>query len=105
VGAYRTKEAGMDIDAGGKMIGMEDLQATDELPFNGPIELGKMLSTSPNAQACFARQLFRFARGGENGDKDACAISKLQGVFRESGFDMQRLLLEVVRGKSFLTRS
>jgi hypothetical protein len=51
-----------------------------------------------------ARQLYRFARGGENGGKDACAISKLQGAFRESGFDLQRLLLEVVRGKSFLTR-
>jgi hypothetical protein len=104
VGAYRAQEAGADIDASGKLIGLEDLGDASELPFSGPLELGKILSTSPNAQACVARQLYRFARGGENGGKDACAISKLQGAFRESGFDLQRLLLEVVRGKSFLTR-
>jgi hypothetical protein len=104
VGAYRAQEAGMDIDAGGKLYGLEDLGAGTMQEFNGPIELGKILSTSANAQACLARQLYRYARGGENGGKDSCAISKLQGVFRDSGFDLQRLLLEVVRGKSFGTR-
>jgi uncharacterized protein (DUF1800 family) len=85
--------------------GLEDLTADTSVKFTGPIELGRLIAASPNAQACMARQIFRFVRGGENGTADACAISKLQAVFRDSGFDLQRLLLEVVRGKSFLTRS
>jgi hypothetical protein len=104
-GAYRAQEAGMDIDASGEVRGLEDLDADTSVKFNGPLELGRLIAQSPNAQACMARQIFRFVRGGENGKADACAISKLQGVFRESGFDLQRLLLEVVRGKSFLTRN
>ncbi|HEY0708256.1 MAG TPA: DUF1592 domain-containing protein [Polyangia bacterium] len=105
VGAYRDKEAGVDVDASGSVLGLEDLASDATVKFNGPIELGKIISESPNAQACLARQLFRYARGGENGTKDACAINKLQTAFRDSGFDLQRLMLEVVRGKSFLTRS
>jgi hypothetical protein len=104
-GAYRAQEAGMDIDAAGEVRGLEDLTADTSVKFNGPIELGRLIAQSPNAQACMARQIFRFVRGGENGTADACAISKLQGVFRDSGFDLQRLLLEVVRGKSFLSRN
>jgi hypothetical protein len=104
-GVYRAQEAGMDIDASGEVRGLEDLTADTSVKFNGPIELGRLIAQSPNAQACMARQIFRFVRGGENGTADACAISKLQGVFRDSGFDLQRLLLEVVRGKSFLSRN
>jgi hypothetical protein len=105
IGAYRAQEAGMDIDAGGDVRGIEDLNADTSAKFNGPIELGRLIANSPNAQACLARQVFRYVRGGENGTADACAISKLQGAFKDSGFDLQRLLLEVVRSKSFLTRS
>ncbi len=104
IGAYREKEGTHDVDASGYVLGLEELGNDVKTPFAGPIELGKILAGSPNAQACFARQLFRYARGGENGSADGCAISKLQAVFKESGFDMRRLLLEVVRGKSFLTR-
>jgi hypothetical protein len=104
-GAYRAQEAGMDVDASGEIRGLEDLNAQTSAKFNGPLELGRLIAGSPNAQACLARQIFRFERGGENGTADACAISKLQAAFRDSGFDLQRLLLEVVRGKSFLTRN
>jgi hypothetical protein len=105
VGAYRIQEAGAPIDDSGEVVGLEDLGADTAAAFAGPAELARLLAASPNAQACFARQMFRYARGGEDGGRDSCAIRRLQTLFVESGFDIKRLLLEVVRQKSFLARS
>jgi hypothetical protein len=105
VGAFRTLEAGEPIDESGEVVGLEDLEAQGAVPFSGPAELSRILAASPNAQACFARQMFRYARGGEDGGRDSCAIRRLQTVFVESGLDVKRLLLEVVRQKSFLIRN
>jgi hypothetical protein len=104
VGAFREDEGGHPIDASGVVRGLEDLDADTETKFDGPIELGHILAKSPNAQACLARQLFRYARGGESA-KDACAIRKLQTGFTGSGLDLQRLLLDTVQQRSFLTRT
>ncbi len=104
VAAYRTIEAGEAIDESGDVVGMESLESDASTPFDGPADLARLLAASPNAQACFARQMFRYARGGEDGGRDSCAIRRLQTLFQESGFDIKRLLLEVVRQKSFLTR-
>lgn len=104
VGAHRETEAGRPIDAVGKVRGLESLHDDTETDFDGPIELGRLLAKSPNAQACLARQLFRFVRGGE-APADGCAIRKLQTAFSAGGFNLQKLLLEVVQQKSFLTRS
>jgi hypothetical protein len=105
VGGYRATEHGKAVDASGEVIGLEDMNDEKRTPFNGLQELGAIVAASPNAQACFARQLFRYARGGENGAIDACAVARLQTAFKESGFDIKRVLVEVVRGKSFLTRN
>jgi hypothetical protein len=105
VGAYRTEENGKPISAAGEIRGIEQLNADTLATFDGPIQLGGLLAASPNAQSCLARQLFRYARGGENGEKDACAIKKLQAAFTASGLNVKQLLLETVKQKSFLTRS
>jgi hypothetical protein len=104
VGAYRETESGHPIDDSGVVRGLENLTDDTEASFHGPIELGQLLAKSANAQACLARQLFRFVRGGEAA-KDGCAIRKLQTAFGTSGFNLQRLMLEAVQQKSFLTRS
>ena len=104
VGSYREMEAGRPIDESGIVRGLEDLNADTVTSFKGPLALGQILARSPNAQACLARQLFRFARGGETA-KDACAIRKLQTAFTGSGLDLQRLLLDTVEQRSFLTRT
>jgi hypothetical protein len=103
VGAYRETEAGRPIDDQGKLLGLEDLDSAEVATFEGPRELGRLLAKSPNAQACLARQLFRYARGGESA-RDACAIRKLQTAFTASGLNLQRLLLDTVQQRSFLTR-
>ena len=70
VGAFRTQEAGEPIDDSGEIVGLEDLKDDSKKPFSGPAELASILGVSPNAQACFARQMFRYARGGEDGGRD-----------------------------------
>jgi hypothetical protein len=104
VGGYREREGALPIDDQGKLRGLEDLAADTEVTFQGPRELGGILAASPNAQACLARQFFRFARGGET-VKDACAIRKLQAAFSDGDFNLQKLLLDTVQQQSFLTRS
>jgi hypothetical protein len=104
VGAYRDSEGGMAIDDAGDVLGLESLAGTDHHPFAGPVQLGALIGASANAQACFARQLYRYARGGEGGGRDACAIKKLQGVFAASGGNIQQLFIEVLKQKSFSQR-
>jgi Protein of unknown function (DUF1592)/Protein of unknown function (DUF1588)/Protein of unknown function (DUF1595)/Protein of unknown function (DUF1585) len=104
VADFRASENGKPISAAGELRGIEQLMADTMAPFDGPLQLGALLAASPNAQACLARQLFRYARGGENGDRDACAIKKLQAAFMAGGLNIKQLLVETVKQKSFLTR-
>jgi hypothetical protein len=98
-------EHGMPVDASGHVRGLETLDEGDKMVnFEGPVQLGTILADSPNAQACLARQLFRYTRGGETA-ADACAIKGLQTAFTQNGLNLQRLLLDVIRQKSFLTRN
>jgi hypothetical protein len=107
VGDYRTQEGapGMPIDSSGELPGLERLDAPTTASFDGPVQLGAMLAESPNAQACLARQVFRYARGGENGTLDACAIKQLQTAFAAGGLNIRQLLIETIKQKSFLSRS
>jgi hypothetical protein len=104
VGAYRETEAGMPIDGSGEVLGLESLTSTDRKPFDGPVQLGALIADSPNAQACFARQLYRYARGGEAGGRDGCAIKKLQAAFTAASGNIQQLFIEVLKQKSFRER-
>jgi hypothetical protein len=103
VAAYRAQENGLTVDASGSLTGLEALDDDTVTPFDGPVALGALLARSPNAQACIARQLFRYARGGERA-ADACAIKSLQAAFTGNGLDLQRLILDVIRQPSFLAR-
>jgi hypothetical protein len=104
VGAYRSDEAGMPVDDSGKVPGLEKLGDPTSVDFHGPIELGNILAESPNAQACLARQMFRFVRGGEV-DSDSCAVQKLQATFNQGGLNIRQLMIETLKQKSFLSRS
>jgi hypothetical protein len=104
VGAYRETEAGMPIDGSGEVLGLESLTSTDRQSFDGPVQLGALIANSPNAQACFARQVYRYARGGEAGGRDGCAIKKLQAAFTAAGGNIQQLFIEALKQKSFRER-
>ena len=103
-GPTATARRAMPIDGSGEVLGLESLASDRPAAVRRTGELGALIAASPNAQACFARQLYRYARGGEAGGRDGCAIKKLQTAFATGGGNIQQLFIEVLRQKSFLER-
>lgn len=104
VGQRRTKENNLVIDTSGELRGREGLTQSDVLKFKGPRELSALLSGSPSAQQCLTLQYFRFARGYEESEGDACSLTKLQKQFESSGLTLKELLVQTALLDSFTTR-
>ena len=100
VGAYRTEEAGIPVDASGQVLGSLDADGA----FNGAVELGTRLAGSTQTQACVARYWYRYAFGLADGDINACALYPVVRDFQASGRDLQELVVAIVRSSSFRTR-
>lgn len=100
IGRHRTTDyEGRPIDESGWVKGIEPSD------FDGPKELAHLLAARPEANACVARQLFRFANGRHERGSDECAIAH---AFSEAGGDeglTYRALLEsFVASDAFLFR-
>jgi len=93
VGQWREQENGVTINASGD----SPLLGT----FNGPVELGKKLAASEEAQACFARRWvdFGYARTSDDGD---CSLQRVQQRFKDVGYNVQQLLVELTQTDDFL---
>jgi hypothetical protein len=92
VGAFRETEQGRAIDATGEL---------DGVPFNGPVELGELLSTSERASACLVRNLYRYATGRSESPTEEPIIEAQVERFRANGLDMQGLMLDIVTSDGF----
>jgi hypothetical protein len=103
VGAFRTTENGTPIDISGSVLGLEtgSMSAT---PFQGPAELAQLLAKSATAEACAATQYFRYTRGFQESNADACAVVHLQQAFADKGLDFKELMVAAVLGDSFRVR-
>ncbi len=82
IGRYRTSEPIVDPATGMKVNDLTiDAEVDVVLDGAGPVHasgaagLGAALAESATAQACFARQWFRFVNGREATDEDACVLS------------------------------
>jgi hypothetical protein len=100
VGAYRTEENGLPVDASGELLGTLDVDG----PFQGAVELGRRLATSKQAQACVTRHWYRYAFGLADGDVNTCALLPVVRDFQASGLDLQELVVALVTSSSFTTR-
>jgi hypothetical protein len=104
VGDYRPMEAGRPVDASGVLLGLE-AWTPNHREVRRAVQLGALLAGSPNAQACMARQLFRYARGGESGDRGRLRHQAPADRLRPVGPEIRQLLLEVIKQKSFASRN
>jgi hypothetical protein len=98
VGAYRTQENGVTIDASGSLPG------TDGKAQNA-IELARLIAASDDTQNCFALQWINYAYGRTLDDSqpaDACLKEQVAKTFRESGENVQQLLLNLTQTEAFL---
>jgi hypothetical protein len=98
VGAYRTEEGGVTIDATGEIVGARDEAAGR---FVGAIELGQKLAASQQVWGCMADQWFRFALGRMEANDDACARKAIHEGFSASGGNIRQLITALVLSDSF----
>jgi hypothetical protein len=97
VGLYRETENGVTIDASGSV---PDTEGT----VNGPVELVQKIAETEATHECFASQWANFAYGrvlGEN-TEDICARASIDKAFKESGYNVKKLLLALAQSDAFL---
>jgi hypothetical protein len=92
IGAYRETEHGLPIDASGDL---------DGVPFNGPLELGQLLSQNEKVAACMVRNLYRYATGRLEAPGEEAAIRGLVNQFQADGRDLRKLMLALVASEGF----
>ncbi len=97
VGRSRTTDVGgFPIDASGKLV--------DGRTFNGPAELGTLLSTDPRFTQCIARQVFTWAMGRAPTAADECALQTLTQQFNQKGSRLSELFIALVQSDTFTHR-
>lgn len=100
IGAFRATENDLAIDASGEVFDGDD--ASGE--FDGAIELSERLAHSRVAQRCMARQVFRFAVGRIENQRDTCSTRVLDHAFSRSDLDLRELMIAIVRTDAFRMR-
>jgi len=95
IGQWRDTEQNQPVDASGDspLIGK----------FQGPIEFAQRMSESPVAQACLASHWVNFAYGRNlpKTGPDTCSVLSVQSKFKDSGYNVQKLLLSVAESDAF----
>jgi hypothetical protein len=105
VGQQRTVENNLPIDTSGEILGIEQLTDGSKMSFKGPRALAAVLRDSKTAKACLALQYYRFGRGYEERDSDACSLSLLSQRFESNGYTVRDLLENLPLLTSFTTRA
>jgi len=99
-GAVRTKDNnGQPVSVNGLINGMTPPD------FNGPVELGQKLAASPEFQACFARQLFRYVYGRVETTADESGIGQLETSFTTARWDLRGGLTSLLGSDGFRYRN
>ena len=104
VGQKRTQENGLTIDTSGELVGLEDMAPDSKEPFSGPRELGAMLAESQSAQDCLTLQFYRFARGYQEQEGDACSLERVKQRFEGKNLTIKELLVSIATLESFTLR-
>jgi hypothetical protein len=97
IGRFRTDDAGVAVDARGELT----LSGVADGPFEGAVELAHRLVESSEVHECFSRQLFRFAIGRRETERDECTIDEITSRFVGSELDIRELLVAIATSEAF----
>lgn len=86
----------LDIDAAGSVSGIPNSE------FTSPRQAGKLLAEDPGCQKCVVKQLFRYAAGRTETQRDRAAIDSALARFQNSQFRFQELIISIVTSEPFL---
>lgn len=92
IGAWRTTENGLPIDASSEI---------DGTPFEGAAALGDALAARPEFAECVARQMFRHGTGHLESRAEEIAVRRLGIAFAERGHRVRALLTAMVMSDAF----
>lgn len=99
IGAYRTSDNGLTVDASGDLSALEM-----SFRFNNAVELVEYLAENAQVYDCVARQWMRYALGRDLGPADMESFDEVRAAFRSADGAFQELVLAIVQSDSFLTR-
>lgn len=97
IGAYRTTDADLPVDATGDIVGAGEIDGA----FDGAIELAGMLAESDMVRQCVGRQWFRFALGRMESNDDECTRRSIQEAFDASDGDLRELMIAIATSDAF----
>jgi hypothetical protein len=92
VGAYRTTDNNVPIDATGVLDGMA---------FQDEASLAKVLRNHPQAASCFVSKLYEQAQGRQPLPVDAPVVASLSTQFETSGHRADQLLLDIASNDAY----
>jgi hypothetical protein len=92
IGAYRTTENNVAIDASGEL---------DKMPFQDEASLAKVLRNHPQAASCFVSKLYEQAQGRQPLDVDTPVVAGLTQRFEANGHRADQLLLDIASSDAF----
>lgn len=101
IGAYRTVENGVPVDASGEIVNGGEVSGT----FDGAVAMGAKLAQSHLVKACVAEQWLSYAAQRGHVSRDDCARQQLANEFAASGGDLRALLLAIPQSDAFRYRA
>jgi len=99
IGAYRTTDQNLPVDSNGSIV-LDGQTRT----FTDAVGLAKLLAESPAAQACFARQMTRYALNRWDTAADAASIESAVTRFKGT-LNMRDLITGVATSRTFRYRT
>lgn len=97
IGAWRTTENGVAINAQGTL--------TDGTSIDGAMELSAALKADPRTSRSITSFLLSYSIGRVTGPSDGCRLDALDSSFSTSGHRLQSLISQVALSDAFLTRT
>jgi hypothetical protein len=100
IGAFRTQENNVPIDATGSLAGTGSNTA-----FMDGVGLAHAIAEAPEARACYAKNWFRYTLGRAETPADACTISQLADRLQNDEYTALDLLTDITRSNTFMFRA
>jgi hypothetical protein len=97
VGAWRTKDQGVAVDASGNITSTMDIDG----PFTGGPELANTLAMSEQVRNCAPTQVLRYAWGRRETPDDACSVAAVQKAFDASDGNLRELMVQLTLTDTF----
>ena len=98
VGAYRTTDQRVPVDASGEVNSTVDADG----PYVGGPALAQRLAGSSQVRDCAPTQWLRYALGRHETDEDTCTVMALREAFAATGGNLRELMVALTQTDAFL---